>query len=133
MSRLPLPPLDTHTTCAQMEAERRLVSAAALDARNARFVLLSETCGPLYPAPAVYTQLMAEAASRVNACSQAGDEERRMAYRREQWRRGGWLRCRVLFWRRAALGLIGVDASWAGRAPVRGLRCQGLLAGRGPP
>lgn len=81
-----------------MEAERRLVSAAALDPRNARFVLLSETCGPLYPAPAVYTQLVSEGASRVNACSQAGDEERRMAYRwqpgmlsanvtRQEWRK----------------------------------------------
>ena len=52
-----------------VEATRRLLAAALADPRNQRFVLLSETCAPLYPAAATYAQLMAEPKSRVNACA----------------------------------------------------------------
>ena len=55
-----------------VEATRRLLAAALADPRNQRFVLLSETCAPLYPAAATYAQLMAEPKSRVNACAPAG-------------------------------------------------------------
>lgn len=54
-----------------VEATRRLLAAALADPRNQRFVLLSETCAPLYPAAATYAQLMAEPKSRVNACAPA--------------------------------------------------------------
>lgn len=55
--------------CPQAEAERRLLFAALADRRNQRFVLLSETCAPLYPPHVLYTQLLSETKSRVNACA----------------------------------------------------------------
>ena len=51
---------------------------------NERFVLLSETCIPLYPASLVWAQLLSEARSRMHACAKPGDsddENRRMTYR----------------------------------------------------
>lgn len=94
-------PVPARPSAMQMEAERRLVAAAVHDPRNARFILLSETCVPLYPAPAAYLQLMGEVRSRINACAVEGsseDAERRMEHRwqqamlganitREQWRK----------------------------------------------
>lgn len=53
----------------QAEAERRLLAAALADPRNQRFVLLSETCAPLYPPHVLHSQLLSEARSRVNACA----------------------------------------------------------------
>lgn len=60
-----LPP----AACLQAEAERRLLFAALADLRNQRFVLLSETCTPLYPPHVLYSQLLGETKSRVNACA----------------------------------------------------------------
>ena len=57
---------------------------ALADPLNQRFVLLSETCVPLYPAPLVWAQLQGETRSRVNACangSNPDDENWRMTYR----------------------------------------------------
>ena len=51
---------------------------------NERFVLLSETCIPLYPATLVWAQLLSESKSRAHACAKPGDsddEGRRMTYR----------------------------------------------------
>ncbi|KAK9842288.1 hypothetical protein WJX81_004782 [Elliptochloris bilobata] len=52
-----------------VEASRALLREALKDPLNKRFVLLSETCNPLLPAATVYTQLMAESKSRINACA----------------------------------------------------------------
>ncbi|KAI3434431.1 hypothetical protein D9Q98_002508 [Chlorella vulgaris] len=54
------------------EAERRLIWFALQEPRNARFVLVSETCTPLYPPHVFYLQLLSEIKSRVNACSGEG-------------------------------------------------------------
>lgn len=56
----------------QVDAERALLRAALADPRARRFVLLSESCVPLYPAPLVWGQLLAEGRSRINACRCAG-------------------------------------------------------------
>lgn len=77
MSDAPLPRL-------QVEAEKLLMRQALADPLNQRFVLLSETCVPLYPAPLVWAQLQGETRSRVNACangSNPDDENWRMTYR----------------------------------------------------
>ena len=65
----------------QVAAEKLLLRAALEDTANARFVLLSETCVPLYPATVVWAQLVGEPRSRLNACAQPGDEDGRMTYR----------------------------------------------------
>ncbi|KAK9848925.1 hypothetical protein WJX84_001940 [Apatococcus fuscideae] len=68
-----------------MEAERALLSASlAGDPWAARFLLLSESCIPLYPASVVWMQLMSQPLSRINACMKPEDPEdynRRMGYR----------------------------------------------------
>ena len=51
-----------------MDATKALMAAALLDASNAKMVLLSESCIPLYPPAVVYQQLISEPRSRVNAC-----------------------------------------------------------------
>ena len=73
-----------------MEAERRLLIAALVNAANQRFVLLSESCVPLFPPATVWLQLMHEARSRLNACARndTADINRRMVFRRA---RGWWL------------------------------------------
>ena len=53
-----------------MEAEKLLLAQALSDPLNSRFMLLSETCVPLYPAPLVWAQLQGETRSRLNACHQ---------------------------------------------------------------
>ena len=60
------------------------MEAALEDPLNERFVLLSESCIPLYPAPMVWAQLLSEPRSRINACTNSSnpkDGERRMTYR----------------------------------------------------
>lgn len=67
-----------------MQAERNLMGAALKDELNERFVLLSESCIPLYPATLIWAQLLSEPRSRIHACSNTsdpGDENRRMTYR----------------------------------------------------
>lgn len=49
-------------------AARTLLEAAYADPLNQRFILLSESGIPLYPAAAVYTQLISEDKSRINSC-----------------------------------------------------------------
>ncbi len=51
------------------EAERRLLIAALHDPLNLRFALLSESCVPLHPPGVVWAEALAEARSRVNACT----------------------------------------------------------------
>lgn len=86
-----------------VEAEKLLLAQALSDPLNSRFVLLSETCVPLYPAPLVWAQLQGETRSRLNACANASDpndETWRMTYRwndgmgsanltKEHWRKSG--------------------------------------------
>ncbi|KAL9856037.1 putative glycosyl transferase, family 14 [Arabidopsis thaliana] len=43
--------------CSMMDAEKRLISHALLEPSNARFVLLSETCIPLFNFTTIYTYL----------------------------------------------------------------------------
>lgn len=45
-----------------------LLAAALKDPLNQRFVLLSESCVPLYSPQVVYMQLLSEQGSRVDAC-----------------------------------------------------------------
>ena len=49
-------------------AFKLLLKEALAEPANARFVLLDESAVPLYPAAAVYLQLMGETKSRVAAC-----------------------------------------------------------------
>lgn len=49
-------------------AARSLLEAAFSDPMNERFIMLSESGIPLYPAATVYSQLMSEEKSRINAC-----------------------------------------------------------------
>ena len=49
-------------------AERLLLQRALQDRTNQRFVLLSESCIPLYSPQLIYQQLMGELRSRINAC-----------------------------------------------------------------
>eukprot|EP00887_Chlorella_sp_A99_P002188 scaffold21.g2188.t1 len=55
----------SHST---IDAVRQMTRQALEDPQNQRFVLLSESDAPLYPAPLVWLQLMAERHSRVRAC-----------------------------------------------------------------
>lgn len=67
-----------------VEAERVLLRAALKDPQNTHFVLLSEATVPIYPAPAVYAQLVTDNKSRINACmdpTDPKDAEKRMVYR----------------------------------------------------
>ncbi|PSC74716.1 Transcription initiation factor TFIID subunit 13 [Micractinium conductrix] len=58
------------------EAERRLIINALMEPRNQRFVLVSETCAPLYPPHVFYLQLLSDIKSRVNACGKPEGVER---------------------------------------------------------
>lgn len=60
------------------------MGAALQDPLNERFVLLSESCIPLYPASVVWAQLFSEPRSKIHACADLDnpdDEGRRMTYR----------------------------------------------------
>lgn len=46
---------------------------ALKDKLNQRFIMLSESCAPLYPPAVVYQQLMYERKSRINACDSDPD------------------------------------------------------------
>jgi len=83
--RLRAPARYSYENRAQAQAERLLLRAALADAGNQRFVLVSETCIPLYPGPVVWAQLAGEPRSRLHACrndSDPADAGRRMAFRR---------------------------------------------------
>lgn len=51
-----------------MHFMQELLRAALKDERNAKMVMLSEACIPLYPPTVVYQQLISEPLSRINAC-----------------------------------------------------------------
>lgn len=51
------------------DATKALTQYALEDPLNQRFVVLSESDVPLYPAPALWLQLMSENTSRVDSCS----------------------------------------------------------------
>ena len=67
----------------QAEAERRLLAAALEEPANQRFLLLSESCVPLYPPAVTWARLLGERTSRINACAWPikGDANRRMTFR----------------------------------------------------
>lgn len=62
----------THTI---IDATRALLAAALTNPRAEKFVLMSESDVPLYSPMALYTQIMAESRSRVNACNNTGGTE----------------------------------------------------------
>lgn len=77
------------------DAERRLLANALLDPGNDRFVLLSESCAPLFPFPAVHAYLTRSRHSFVGAFDDPGPHGRgryRPALapevRADQWRKG---------------------------------------------
>ena len=49
-------------------AQRRLLKVALQEPRNARFLMASDSCVPLYPPAAVHAALLGEPRSRVAAC-----------------------------------------------------------------
>ncbi|KAJ8427417.1 hypothetical protein Cgig2_000611 [Carnegiea gigantea] len=55
-----------------VEAERRLLANALLDFSNQRFILLSESCIPLYNFSTVYSYLMNSNQSHIEAYDQNG-------------------------------------------------------------
>ena len=59
----------THTI---IDATRALLAAALTNPRAEKFVLMSESDVPLYSPMALYTQMMTETRSRVNACNNTG-------------------------------------------------------------
>jgi hypothetical protein len=78
-----------------VDAEKRLLANALLDFSNERFVLLSESCIPVYNFPTVYEYLINSAHSFVESYNidtpqSAGRYNRRMAPHilPEQWRKG---------------------------------------------
>lgn len=56
---------------------RALLKAALDDPRNARFALLSESGIPIYPAPVAWAALVANPLSRINACPNPWNDEKR--------------------------------------------------------
>ena len=56
-------------TCPSLQVARNLFAAALKDPLNQRFVTVSESCIPLYPASVVYHQLVYAEKSRINACT----------------------------------------------------------------
>lgn len=65
-----------------VDAERALLRAALADPAAQRFMLLSDSCVPLYAAPLTFLELLAEGRSRVDACKHgAGDGAARMEWR----------------------------------------------------
>eukprot|EP00884_Botryococcus_braunii_P004622 jgi/Botrbrau1/14160/Bobra.182_3s0100.1 len=54
----------------QTTATKELFKAALADPANQKFLTLSETCIPLYPAVTVYQVLRKERLSRINACDE---------------------------------------------------------------
>ncbi|KAI3443333.1 uncharacterized protein J3R85_000268 [Psidium guajava] len=78
-----------------IEAERRLLANALLDISNQRFVLLSESCIPLFNFTTIYSYLVGSSKSFVEAYDQPGpvgrgryNPQMRPAIRIEQWRKG---------------------------------------------
>ena len=59
---------DTQIAGVQMQAEINLLVRALQDPLAQRFVMLSESCIPMFPAEAAWLQILAQPRSRVNAC-----------------------------------------------------------------
>ena len=78
-----------------VEAERRLLANALLDISNQRFILLSESCIPLFNFPTIYKYLMGSEKSFVEAYDLPGpvgqgryDHKMAPTIKLEQWRKG---------------------------------------------
>ena len=68
----------------QIDAVRQLLKYSLREPANQRFVVVSESCIPLYPAWLLYAQLLTEKKSRINACTNPQnpqDEQLRMVSR----------------------------------------------------
>ena len=84
--------------CVQMQAEINLLARALQDPLAQRFALLSESCVPMFPADAVWLQMLAQPRSRVNACldwQNQRDVDQAMTYRRARPRAGMRARLRA--------------------------------------
>ncbi|CAI5501642.1 unnamed protein product [Closterium sp. Naga37s-1] len=92
-----LPPQDVHWgEISMVDAERRLLANALLDPGNARFILVSESCAPLFNFTFVYEYLMASPEAYVRLKNEPGTNGRgrwRREFlplvRLEDWRKGG--------------------------------------------
>ncbi|KAL6840489.1 hypothetical protein ACP4OV_030299 [Aristida adscensionis] len=75
-----------------IEAERMLFAAALEDPSNQRFVLLSDSCVPLYNFSSIYSYLMASPKSFVDSFTDKMDKRYNPnmspAIRKDQWRKG---------------------------------------------
>ncbi|WOL18484.1 hypothetical protein Cni_G27280 [Canna indica] len=78
-----------------LEAERRLLANALLDLSNERFVLLSESCIPLFNFPTIYSYLMNSTNVHVEVFDEPGQTGRGRFNKRmqshlklHQWRKG---------------------------------------------
>lgn len=78
-----------------VEAERRLLANALLDFSNDRFILLSESCIPIYNFSTVYSYLMQSTTSFIEAYDQPGrvgrgrwNKKMRPPIRLDQWLKG---------------------------------------------
>ena len=78
-----------------MKAERRLLANALLDISNERFVLLSESCIPLFSFPEIYSYLINSSTTFLESYDDPGPTGRgryspkmRPTVRLEQWRKG---------------------------------------------
>ncbi|KAK9862414.1 hypothetical protein WJX84_009242 [Apatococcus fuscideae] len=58
-----------HSTTAVV---RSMIQEALINPLNEKFMLLSETCVPLYPPQVIHMQLIQEPKSRINACDKEG-------------------------------------------------------------
>lgn len=56
-----------------MQITRNLLAAALQDIANQRFITVSESCVPLYPPQVLYSQLMYNPKSMINACTTRQD------------------------------------------------------------
>ncbi|KAF5957911.1 hypothetical protein HYC85_005136 [Camellia sinensis] len=75
-----------------VEAERRLLANALLDFSNQRFVLLSESCIPLFSFSTIYSYLMGSTKTFMDAYDLPGHNQYQSQLQplimREQWRKG---------------------------------------------
>ena len=60
-----------------VDVTRALLRAALADPRNTRFALLSESGIPIYPAPVVWASLTQNRLSRINACPNPWNDDKR--------------------------------------------------------
>lgn len=112
-----------------LEAERRLLGNALIDHSNQRFVLLSESCIPLFNFPTVYTYLINSTKSHIEAYDEKGltgrgryNNHMSPLVRLSQWRKGSQ-------WFELDRGLALEVISDLKYFPIFGKHCKGYCYG----